>query len=186
MKKIVLLAVFFISIFSVQGTTSRAEEIVYPFDSITIVSAFTFDILIEELPAEESVLFGHVTAGETIAVYVGNLEFVFEGEPVQGSGSIIILTNENDEDFVAWLLNSGGSGDGGAYDAQFGSWITIDAEVGVVKDLSDGMTEVGYSKSATDEFTFKDNLNVQYPMVVGSYVLEESLNITISAYVEEE
>ena len=117
----------------------------------------------------------------------GNLEFVFEGALVQGSGSIMILTNESDEDFVAWLLNSGGSDLSTYRSASYASWITIDPEVGVHKDFSGVNIEVGYQENlGTNEFTFFDNLNVQYEMTTGTYVEEDSLDILISAYVEGE
>jgi len=187
MKKGLLFVLLFIGLFSVQGHATRAEEYIYPFDSIRITSAFTFDVVVEDEPNEESALYGYVHAGETMSVYVGNLEFVFEGALVQGSGSIMILTNESDEDFVAWLLNSGGSDLSTYRSASYASWITIDPEVGVHKDFSGVNIEVGYQENlGTNEFTFFDNLNVQYEMTTGTYVEEDSLDILISAYVEGE
>lgn len=187
MKKVMLFVLLFLGLFSVQGFATHAEEYTYPFDSIRIVSAFTFDVLVEDEPNVESALYGNVHAGETLTIYVGNLEFVFEGVVVQGSGSIIILTNESDEDFVAWLLNSYSSDLTNSQSASFASWITIDPEVGVHKDLSGINIEVGYTEDLiTHDFVFFDNLNNEYPMVAGTYVEEDTLDILISAYTEGE
>jgi len=187
MKKGLLFVLLFIGLFLVQGRSTSAEEYFYPFDSIRITSAFTFDVVVDTEPAEESALYGNVHAGETMSIYVGNLEFVYEGAVVQGSGSMIILTNESDEDFVAWLINSMSSNGSTSISTAFGSWITIDPEVGVHKDLSGLTIEVGYTENTTtNEFVFFDNLNVQYPMQAGTYVEEDSLDILISAYTEVE
>jgi len=188
MKKMMLFGMLCISFLLLQSGNIQAEEqITYPFDSIKIVSAFTFDVLIETEPAEESILYGNVGIDEIFTVYVGNLEYVYDGESVLGSESIIILTNEDDEDFVAYLVNSYNSDLTTYQSFSYGSWITIDPEIGIIKDFSGTTIEVGYDKFIeTNEFVFIDNLDVEYNMIPNTYLMEESLDILISAYVEVE
>lgn len=186
MKKTLILFMLVFSIFALFKMDSNAEEILtYPFDSIRIVSAFKFDILIEEEPLETSFLYGQVELNETITIYVGNLEFIFEDQPVQGSGSIMIVTNTLGVDIAAWLNNSGSS-DLETFRSEFyGSWITIDPNVGVIKDLNGTQFSIGYIENlVTHDFKFVDNLNNEFLMVDGSLVNEEDLDILISAYVE--
>ncbi|BCR35909.1 hypothetical protein [Mariniplasma anaerobium] len=186
MKKILLLFMLVISIFTIFKMDSNAEEILtYPFDSIRIVSAFKFDILIDEEPLETSFLYGQVELNEIITVYVGNLEFIFEDQPVQGSGSIMIVTNALGEDIATWLNNSGSS-DLETYRSEFyGSWITIDPNVGVIKDFSGDQFSIGYIEDLViHNYKFVDNLNNEFLMIDGSLIIEEDLDILISAYIE--
>jgi hypothetical protein len=186
MKKILFLFMLVLSIFTLFKMDSNAEEILtYPFDSIRIISAFKFDVLIDEEPLETSFLYGQVSLNETITIYVGNLEFIFEDEPVQGSGSIMIVTNAVGVDIASWLNNSGSS-DLETYRSEFyGSWITIDPNVGVIKDFSGAQYSIGYIKDlVTDKYTFVDDLNNEFLMLEDSFVIEENLDILISAYEE--
>ena len=186
MKKILILCMLVISIFTLFKMDSNAEDILtYPFDSIRIISAFKFDIIIDEEPLETSFLYGQVALDETITIYVGSLEFIFEGQPVQGSGSIMIVTNALGEDIVAWLNNSGSS-DLETYKTEgYASWITIDPNIGVIKDFTGTQISIGYIEDlVTSEFSFVDNLENEFLMIEESFVIEEDLDILISAYEE--
>jgi len=187
MKKILILLTIIFSVFFTFSIQTQADEIyVYPFDSIRITSAFKFEILVEEEPLEPSILFGQVAAGENITIYVGYLEFIFEGQPSSGSGSMMIVTNQDGVDIAAWLINSGSSDLETFQSESYASWITIDPNVGVIKDFTGLTVEIGYKKNMiTDQYTFFDNTNKEYSMVVDSFVLELDLDILISAYVEE-
>ena len=51
-----------------------AESLSYPFDSITIVEAKKFDILIPANVPEGSLLYGKVEAGDTFTVYIASIK----------------------------------------------------------------------------------------------------------------
>lgn len=187
MRKILILLTFAFSIFFALSVQTQADEVyVYPFDSIRITSAFKFEIIIEEEPLEASILYGQVAVDEIVTIYVGNLEFIFEGLPTSGSNAIMIVTNEAGVDLAAWLVNSGGSDLETYSSASFASWITIDPDVGVVKDFSGNNIEIGYLYTfLTSTYTFIDNLDQSYVMIADSLEVESDLDILISAYVEE-
>lgn len=184
MKRLVFVLLSILSIGILSTTSVKAETYEYPFDSIRIISAFQFQVTLDEEPDENSILYGNVSIGETFTVYVGNLEFIFEGAEVQGSGSIMILTDSDNNDFARWLNNSA-SNSGDFIQYSYGSWIQINPTLGVVKDLSNGQFEIGYKENTeTMEYVFFDDLNNTYPMVANSYDAIENLDILISAYEE--
>lgn len=186
--KIAVALIALISIFIVPtSSVAFAEDTIYPFDSITIKSAYHFEVLCLEEPTNDSYLFGYVNAGENIKVYVGELEFV-DGTNNSNS-SIAIITNENDEDICSWIINS-------MYlDMQtnvscysYSSHITIDPEIGVVKNENFLYNTVITKDSDTNECTFSaqnwDNtIYCTYSMIAGTYQEETGLNIIISAYI---
>lgn len=186
MKRLTLLLFTVLSLGILSCNSIQAETYEYPFDSITITSAFQFQVTLTEEPNENSILYGNVSQGETFTVYVGSLEFMADGTLTEGSGSIMILTDSDDNDFARWLINSQNSS--GAYITHsFGSWIQINPTLGVVKDLTNPQKEIGYRVNQdSTEFIFEDDLNMLYPMVTDSYVLLEDLNIQVSAYEESE
>lgn len=74
MKK-VLLSLFMVTLFSMlYDKVVLAENLSYPFDSITIVEAKKFDILIPANVPERSLLYGKVEAGDTVTVYVASIQ----------------------------------------------------------------------------------------------------------------
>ena len=188
MRKILILFTLIASTFVVFSLRSNAEDtITYPFDSISIVSAYKFDILIDEEPLENSLFYGQVVLDEVVTIYVGQLEFIFEGNPVSGSDSIMIVTNASGVDLARWLLNSGSS-DLVTYRSQsYASWITINPTIGVIKDFTGTQMSIGCSQDLVSlSYTFFDNLGKEYTMIPESFVSEEGLDIVVSAYVEED
>ena len=187
MKKIrILFTIIFSLVFTFSIQTQADEVLIYPFDSIRIISAYKYDIIIEEEPLEASILYGGVAIGETVTIYVGFLEFILNGEPASGSGSMMIVTNEAGVDIAAWLINGWGSDletyEGGSY----ASWITIDPNVGVIKDFTGLTIEISFMHNLlTDQYTFIDNTSHEYPMIADSFVSETELDILVSAYIEE-
>ena len=188
MRKILILFTLIASTFVVFSLKAHAEDVLtYPFDSIRIVSAFKFDILIEEEPLADSIFYGQVALDEVVTIYVGNLEFIFEGVPVSGSDSIMIVTNEAGVDIARWLINSGSSDLETYRNESFASWITINPTIGVIKDFTGLTISIGYTEDLiTHAYTFKDNLEKEYTMITDSFVSEEGLDILISAYVAED
>lgn len=187
MKKILILFTIIFSVcltFTIQ--TQADEVLIYPFDSIKITSAYKFDVLIEQDPVETSILYGQVALNETVTIYVGSLEFMLDGLPASGSGSMMIVTNAAGVDIAAWLVNSF-STDLTTYETyDFASWITIDPTVGVIKDFTGLTIEMTcYHDLVNDTYKFIDNTAVEYPMIAGTFVSETGLDILVSAYVEE-
>lgn len=184
MKKFYLLLSIFISLFMINSFTSSAETVSYPFDSITIISAFTFEVEVAEAPNENSFLNGYVDAGETISIYVGELKYMYNGNEVEASESIIIVTNEDGTDIARWLINSFSREDN-ERTYQFSSHITIDPNVGVVKsdDYNNTKEAIVYI-SNSNIYDFTDNTDTTYSMIEDSLISEPSLNIVISVYDE--
>lgn len=183
MKKLLL---FYVLVLIVIGFPKHveAETISYPFDEIKIVSAFKFEITIDQTISETSVLYNQVSENEMLTIYVGSLEFMSNGEAVEASPSMMIVTNQNNEDILRWLINSGHYGDT-TIDQSYASWILIDPLVGVVKDLSVVQMEVAFHYDMILEtYEFIDNTGMSFQMNPNSFVEESDLDIIISAYVE--
>jgi len=188
MRKRVLSAFFLTLMFAIVAVMPvYAEEITYPFDSITIVSAFKFDVECTDAPVEESYLYGHVEAGETISIYVGTIMFAGNDSPSR----IVIISNEADEDIARWIVNGSG------FDTEtqvegfsFSSHITVNPTVGVVKNMNEFtyIAEVTIDYD-TDECTFTakhwdETIYGTYTMIAGTFEEITDLNIVISAYEE--
>ncbi|MGE4321157.1 MAG: hypothetical protein AB7E61_06895 [Acholeplasmataceae bacterium] len=101
-----------------------------------------------------------------------------------GSPSMMIVTNQNNEDILRWLINSGQYGDT-TIDQSYASWILIEPLLGVVKDLSVEQMEVSFHYDMILEtYAFIDNTGLSFPMNDNSLVEENDLDIIISAYME--
>ena len=183
MKKLLLIYVFALVIVGFPKHI-EAETISYPFDEIKIVSAFKFDITIDQTISESSVLYQKVSENEILTIYIGSLEFMSNGEIVEASPSMMIVTNQNNEDILRWLINSGHYGDT-TIDQSYASWILIEPLLGVVKDLSVEQMEVSFHYDMILEtYAFIDNTGMSFQMNDNSLVEEDDLDIIISAYVE--
>lgn len=187
--KIFIVALIVISVLIVPtSSVAFAEEIVYPFDSITIVSAYHFGVLCTDEPTSESYLYGYVSAGENIKVYVGELEFVNGSNTSQSR--IAILTNEAGDDICAWIINSAYLDQStNIYTCEYSSHITIDPAVGVAKGEDFLYNTIITKDRDTNECTFSatnwdGTVYCEYPMISGTYEEETDLSIVISAYEE--
>jgi len=163
---------------------STSADVSYRFDSITITSAYTFDVVCTETPHENSFLYEHVLPGDTLSVYVGQLKFMYDGYEVEASDSIMIITNEEGIDIARWLINSWSLESDGET-STFSSHITIDPDFGVVKTIDDFAPYAAVFASNDHFFQLIDHTNTTYTMVPDTYFLETNLNIIVSAYVEE-
>lgn len=162
-----------------------ADTITYPFDSITIVSAYRFEVICDETPDVSSYLYGHVNSGEKIFVYAGDI--ILSSEFNNSPSNIVIITNEADEDICAWIINSYSNNPEVKETFSFSSHITIDPVVGVIKNLNDFTYQAVIEKTSSNECTFTaqnwvGTISHTYTMVADSYVEETELNIVISAY----
>lgn len=187
MKKVVLiLLMVFMTYSSGFMMKSNAETIVYPFDSITIVEAYTFDVVVPSTITEDSLLSGVVSEGDILTIYVGELAFVLDGETSSGSSTVLIVSNALDEDLFRFLVNNFSNNEGVSTSWGYASHILIDPEVGVYKDLTmldEGIKELGiFHDQILDTWTFIDNEGVQMPAISGSFASETGLSIVISAY----
>lgn len=187
MKKILVLVFLAFLSFS-YGFLNRinADTISYPFDSITIVEAYTFDVTVPSTITADSLLFDQVTAGEVLSIYVGTLEFLLDGELASGSSSVIIVSDEDGNDLFQFLINNYLYQEGILQSYGYASHILIDPEVGVYKDLTildAGIQEFGIIHDLiNDSWVFLDNDGVEMPAIPGSYASETGLSIIISAY----
>jgi len=92
MKKVMILFLMIIMGLQIRSLDLFAEDIYYPFDSITIVEAFKFDIQVTTAVDSDSLLFGHVEINEILTIYVGTLEFIANGVPSSGSSTTMLTT----------------------------------------------------------------------------------------------
>ncbi|MGD9887200.1 MAG: hypothetical protein AB7T03_04485 [Bacilli bacterium] len=184
MKKFFALIITLFLMFSVSTVKAEEEIIVYPFDSITITSAFHFQVAVTEAVSAESFLYGHVNAGENLDVYVGYLDFESGGSSV-GESKILIITNEDDEDIIRWVINGSSLQGNGFYLDQFSSHILVDPNIGIRKDLTVPllMAYVTYDSDLNIGY-LKDNLNANFDSVLGTYAFESDLSIVISINTE--
>ncbi len=185
MKKLLLLGAFLTCLFLTQSLDVRADTISYPFDSIRIIAAYRFDIQISTAPNPTSVLYDHAEIDDILTIYVGTLEYMNDGEIVGGSDSILIITTAEDENVVAFLVNSF-STDLTTYEQHsYASWITINPEVGVIKDFTVDLFELTvYHDLTLETYQLIDNAASEFDMMAGSYFEETDLDILISAFVE--
>lgn len=166
----------------------HAEEIIYPFDSIKIISAFTFDVECTDAPIEDSYLYDYVEEGETISVYVGKI--IFEGQE-NSSSSIVIITNEANEDIARWIINGGGYNTDTLEEGfSFSSHITVNPTVGIIKNFDNFTYLAEVSRNhGTDVCTFtakhwNGTVYGTYTMIVGTFEEITDLSIVISVYEE--
>jgi len=184
MKKLLLFVLFALVLASGFHTETSSEPIQYPFDSITIVSAFKFDITFDADPAVDSFLHGFVTNGETATVYVGNLTFASGGASA-GDSMILIVTNAVGTDVLKWIINSYSLQPDLTKQYEFSSHITVDPEIGIVKEPDSVWLMATLFEYSPSSFALKDNMGTTYPMVEDSLEIETDLDIVIAAYTED-
>ena len=186
MKKLLIAILLVLGAFHFSIFDLKAETLEYPFDEIRIVEAFKFDILITEIPNDNSMLKDYVEINDVITIYIGSLLMVEQGGESTNPTTIMIVTTADDVDLARWIVNSG-SWSETEHNLEFSNHIQINPTIGVVKDLSITLIQIGYRLVIADNsYTFIDNVGDQYPMIEDSYVLETDLNIVISAYVPVE
>lgn len=165
-----------------------ADTVSYPFDSITIVEAFTFDVTVPNTITEDSLFYGLVEENDILSIYVGTLVFVLDGVEVQGSSRVIIVSDNGGNDLFQFLINGYSYQEGISEAFGFASHILIDPEVGVYKDLTlldAGIQELSVIHDLqSDTWSFLDNDGIEMPVVPDTYASESGLSIIISAYEE--
>jgi hypothetical protein len=186
MKKIILIFTLIILGFQIQAINATAEDIVYPFDSITIIEAFKFEVQVTTPLSSDSLLYDLVAVDDILTIYVGTLEFVENGVPASGSANVLIVTNEDGEDLVRFLINSYTYYPDVSRSWGFASHILIDPLVGVYKDMTIiglGIKEMSVFENITaGTWSFFDNKGLEMTALPGTYELETGLSIQISAY----
>lgn len=185
MKKLFMLLIITFTMFIGSTKMVFAENISYPFDTIVITEAFKFDVLIPNDIAEASLLFGLVTSGEVITVYVGTIEMTMTDIANTSTSQIVILTNALDEDIIQFIINNYSFYPDVSVKYGFASHILIDPVVGVFKDLdalmASGLKEIEvFHDLPTDTYALKDNVGQVMPMIQGTFATETGLNIIIS------
>lgn len=180
MKKLSLLLMLLVLMCSMTTVNADQDVLVYPFDSITITRAFHFKVTIDQEVSTESYLYGHVVVGEEVDIFVGYL--VFEnGGANAGESQILIVTNEAGEDLARWVINSTWLQVNGYYYSEYSNHIQIDPNVGVHKDLTIPLKQIGvtYDPDIKDGY-MKDNTSMIFNSIDDTYVYEEGLSIVIS------
>ncbi|HAQ56261.1 MAG TPA: hypothetical protein DCR44_02490 [Acholeplasmatales bacterium] len=179
-----LMLVFAMSLCFTMFAFPRAEaaaDLVYPFDSITIVSAYKFEVAVDAAPATESFLYGQVLVDEVLTIYVGELEMILD-ETLSCESIILIVTTAGGVDVCRWIVNTYGWLGTDHEMWQFASHITIDPAIGVVKDMVIASQTATVNLIAAATYEFQDNLGATFAMVPGTLLVEPVLDILIAAY----
>jgi hypothetical protein len=181
MKKLLAISIFLLTILTFHVQTTSANRIVYPFDSITIKSAYTFKVQVTQEPSVHSFLHEQVEVGEVLTIYCGQLEFLSNGITGFGSQSILVITNEAGIDLVRWLDN------GYHYDQNMGetyeysSHIKINPHVGVEKTLDEEAFKAELFIPLSEPlYRLIDNAKQEYIMIPHTLVIEDEVNLIIS------
>ena len=187
MKKVFLLLffVFMMMVINMLHVEAEAEIITYPFDQIVIIEAYSFDIEIIDTPVAPNFFSGLVDALDIVTVYVGKLRFDDQNNTGLFESSMIVLKDEDDE-ILASYLNNSFSTDLTTYRRYgFGNWMTIDPEVGVIKDFTviNQYELTVYYEMVNNRYQLQVSA-LSYPMVDNSYQFEPNLNIIVKAYQE--
>jgi hypothetical protein len=182
MKKLLVLICLTLLAMFVNPTSVHAETLEYPFDDITIVSAYRFQVLIDVLPNSTSFLSGQVDLNDALTVYVGSLVMNLAGVQAMES-KIVIVTNDLGVDLARWIVNTYYWYGVDHERFEFSSHIQIDPLIGVVKNLDMAWQLAIVEKLAAESYRFLDNLSQVYPMIADSYEFIPDLAIVISAYV---
>jgi len=169
-----------ITLFAIPRAYAVAD-LVYPFDSITIVSAYKFDVAVETVPAIDSFLYNQVLVDEVLTVYVGELEMILD-ETLSCQSIILIVTTEAGVDVCRWIINTYAWYGTDHEMWQFASHITIDPTIGVVKDMVIASQSATVNLIAAATYEFQDNLGATFAMVPGTLLVEPVLDILIAAY----
>jgi len=185
MKKVILMFFMLILGFQFYSLNVFAEDIYYPFDSITIIEAFKFDVQVTTAVNEESLLYGNVNIDEVLTIYVGSLDFIANGVPSSGSAHILIVSDSDGIDIARFLINNYTYYPDVSRSYGFASHILIDPLVGVHKDMSIQSQElVVIEDIANNTWEFRDNKGLAFLGIADTYVLETGLSVQISAYTE--
>jgi hypothetical protein len=186
MKKILLLSALILTVLATKTVFVQADDLIYPFDSITIVEAFKFDVTLTADPAVDSLLEGFALSGDVLTVYVGTLDFVLDGVPASGSSQVLIVTDDLGNDIARFLINNYSYYEGVSQSWGFASHILIDPAVGVFKDLDMlnlGLKElVIFRDIVAGTYKLVDNMGMECLEVSGTFQSETGLSIVISAY----
>jgi len=183
--KAIVLIMAISCVFAFSTLSAQASSISYPFDSITIVSAFHFEVIFDQDPDVNSYFYGKVNEGDTLYIYSGDIVLV--GSSHTHNSKIIIITNEDDENIASWIINTSNNDIGIKETVTYSSHITIDPTIGVITDLNNFNYFATIVKTEANECVFKggDNANTflyEFAMVPGTYQEQLGLNIVISAF----
>jgi hypothetical protein len=183
MKKVLILVALLLFGWQLRTLHLAAEDLYYPFDSITIVEAFKFEVQVLSALDSDSLLYGSVDVDDVLTIYVGTLSFVANGVPSSGSANIIIVSKSDGTDLVRFLVNNYSFYPDVSRSWGFASHILIDPLVGVHKDLSIVSQElIVIENIALGTWRFVDNKGGVFEALPSSFMIETDLSILISAY----
>lgn len=183
MKKVLLSCILLIIVVLFSNKMVFAEDLSYPFDTITIVEAKKFDIVIPANVAETSLLYGKVEANDLVTVFIARIVMKEIGSEVTSESTVLILSDAEETDILRYLINNFYQEIGVQMSYGFASHILIDSTMGVFKDMSliDQMKEIGVTHMiATNELKLIDNTGLEIPMVENSFELRTDLNMVIA------
>lgn len=187
MKKKKIFIVTLMTLFLFQGAVkvALADTLEYPFESITIVEAKTFQVTVPTTIQSDSILYPSVNVDEILDIYFGGLSLI------QGSQSestyMIVVTDSLGVDLARYVVNSYLKTE--MFERwSFGWQILIDPTIGIYKDLAlvdniKELTIINYFDGNVWEF--QDDQDTTYPTIADTYQSEDNLAIEIAAYVPQ-
>lgn len=161
-----------------------ASTVEYPFESIRITDAKTFQVIVPDNLPSTSMLTPKVNVGERLSIYFAGIDLV-QGDYTQPT-AMIVVTNELGQDLARYVINRNAPGEL-ENEWAFAWHILIDPTVGIYKDLIlvNDMKEFHIVQNiASNTWTFQDDQKFPYLTVADSFLEEDDLNIEIAAYVE--
>lgn len=161
-----------------------ASTVEYPFESIRITDAKTFQVIVPDNLPSTSMLTPKVNVGERLSIYFAGIDLV-QGDNTSPT-AMIVVTNELGQDLARYVINRNAPGEL-ENEWAFAWHILIDPTVGIYKDLNlvNDMKEFHIVQNvASNTWTFQDDQKFPYLTVADSFLEEDDLNIEIAAYVE--
>lgn len=161
-----------------------ASTVEYPFESIRITDAKTFQVIVPDNLPSTSMLTPKVNVGERLSIYFAGIDLV-QGDNTSPT-AMIVVTNELGQDLARYVINRIAFGEL-ENEWAFAWHILIDPTVGIYKDLIlvNDMKEFHIVQNiASNTWTFQDDQKFPYLTVTDSFLEEDNLNIEIAAYVE--
>lgn len=184
-KKLVLLSLMTLFLFQGAVKVALADTLEYPFESIQIVEAKTFQVTVPATIQSDSILFPNVDVDEILDIYFGGLSLIQGGtsQPTE----MIVVADSQGVDLVRYVINSY-LRDETMERWSFGWQIMIDPTIGIYKDLelADNIRELDIiNYFAGNVWEFRDDKDMIYPTVADTFQAETGLAIEIAAYVPE-
>lgn len=184
-KKFVIVVTLFTLFFIGLSPNIRAWFVLHSFDEIKIESAYKFEVLISQMPDENSFLYDKVELNDVLTVYVGYLESKIESNLVE-QNQIIIVSDSSGKDILSWMMFHTQTNDQSHVIFDFGSEVPMNPNVGINQLYTETGIVMTIKNISVGFYQLIDNTGTSYEQIEDSYRYLPNLNLSISAVLEEE